>query len=81
MFEKILLPLDGSELSEIIIPYGEELASKFGSELILYHARAQGYDELEHVHQAYLDRLAETIEQNIMKSGSRRAKIKIKIQV
>ena len=80
MFEKILLPLDGSELSEITIPYGEELAYKFGSELILYHARGQGNEELEHVHQTYLDRLAETIKQNITKSGSKGVKVTIKVQ-
>jgi len=28
MFEKILLPLDGSELSELTLPYVEELAGK-----------------------------------------------------
>ncbi|HXE71200.1 MAG TPA: universal stress protein [Candidatus Nitrosotenuis sp.] len=35
MYSKILVPLDGSELSEIALQHAEELASRFGSELIL----------------------------------------------
>jgi nucleotide-binding universal stress UspA family protein len=26
MFERILIPLDGSELAEMVLPYGKELA-------------------------------------------------------
>ena len=77
MFDRILLPLDGSELAEISIPYGEEFAADFGSELILYHSRAPGPDELEHIHQGYLDRLAGGIRQNIKDS---KAKVSVKIQ-
>ena len=35
MYDKILLPLDGSELAEMALPYARELADKFGSELIV----------------------------------------------
>ena len=41
MFERILLPLDGSEIAEMALPYGEELARSLGSELILFHVRGQ----------------------------------------
>lgn len=78
MFDRILLPLDGTELAEIAIPYGEELATDFGSELILYHSRAPGPDELEHVHKGYLDRLAEGIKQTIKGSN---AKVSLEVQV
>jgi nucleotide-binding universal stress UspA family protein len=77
MFDRILLPLDGSELAEISIPYGAELAADFGSELILYHSRAPGSDELEHIREGYLDRLAGGIRQNIEGSN---AKVSLKIQ-
>jgi nucleotide-binding universal stress UspA family protein len=69
MFEKILLPLDGSEIAEMVLPYGEELASRLGSELILFHVKGQEHQrEYEHIHQMYLDRLAETVEHNIRNS-------------
>ncbi len=35
MFEQILVPLDGSDLAETVLPYVEELAKKFGSQLVL----------------------------------------------
>ena len=71
MFDRILLPLDISEMPEIIIPYAEELAGKFGSELILYYVRAQDAEESKHLTQDYLARLAETIKQNILKNGKK----------
>lgn len=38
MYERILIPLDGSELAEGVLPYMEELAGRFDSELILLQA-------------------------------------------
>jgi len=72
MFEKILLPLDLSEASEIVVPYASELAGKFGSELILYHVRPPEREDLEHLFMDYLNRQAETIKQNIKKTPRRK---------
>ena len=35
MFQRILLPLDGSDLSNQAIPYAAEMAVRFGAELLL----------------------------------------------
>lgn len=35
MFSKILVPLDGSDLAEAILPYATEVAKKFGAQLTL----------------------------------------------
>ena len=35
MFEQIVLPLDGSTAAEITFPYVAEIASRFGSRIIL----------------------------------------------
>lgn len=37
MYEHVLVPLDGSELAETILPHVEELARKAGSQVILLH--------------------------------------------
>lgn len=58
MFARILMPLDGSELAETALPYGEELAAKLGSEIVLYHVRGTDQPELEHIHEVYLDTVA-----------------------
>ncbi len=38
MYEKILVPLDGSELAETVLPHVQALAEKFGSAVILLRA-------------------------------------------
>jgi len=39
MFRKILVPVDGSEHSEKALSLVEEFASKFGSEVLVFHVR------------------------------------------
>ena len=81
MFERILLPLDGSELSEMALPYGEELASKLGSEVILYHVHGHEHSQQEHMHQMYLDRLAETVQRNVRKGQPKGTEVKVTTKV
>lgn len=38
MFERVLVPLDGSGLAEAVFPYAEEVCNKFGSRLYLLRA-------------------------------------------
>lgn len=38
MYNRILVPLDGSSLSEAAIPHARELAKRFGAELVLLQA-------------------------------------------
>jgi nucleotide-binding universal stress UspA family protein len=81
MFEKILLPLDGSELSEKAVPYAEELAARLGSEIILYHVYRREHHAQEHVHRMYLNRLAESVQNNIKKSRPGSAEVKVTTMV
>ena len=81
MFERILLPLDGSELSEMTLPYGEELANKLGSEVILYHVHGHEHSNQEHMHQMYLERVAEIIQRNIRNRRPNGADVQITTKV
>jgi nucleotide-binding universal stress UspA family protein len=81
MFERILLPLDGSELAEMALPYGEELARRLGSEVILFHVRGREYQQYEHMHQMYLDRLAETVAHNIGMGRPKGTEVKVTTEV
>jgi len=81
MFQRILLPLDGSELSEMTIPYGEELASKLGSEVILFHVHQHEHSNQEHMHQMYLDRVAEIMQHNIRNSQPNSPELKVTTKV
>jgi nucleotide-binding universal stress UspA family protein len=37
LFKRILIPLDGSDLGARVVPYVVEIASRFGSEVVLFH--------------------------------------------
>jgi len=62
MFERILLPLDGSRLAEAAIPYGAELTARLGSEMILLHACSQENQPFRSMHQLYLAEAAKGLE-------------------
>jgi len=65
MLEKILIPLDGSKLSEAALGHGEELARPFDSELHLLGV-CDGPDEKHRrLMQAYLEKTAEDVRRNI----------------
>ena len=83
MFDRIMLPLDGSEVAEMALPYGEELARRLGSEVVLLHVRRSEHQQYEHMHQMYLDRLAETVKHNIEKGQPKgtQAKVITKVEV
>ena len=81
MFERILLPLDGSEIAEMVLPYGEELARRLGSEVILFHIRGPEHQQDERMHQMYLDRLAETVEHNIRKGQPKDTEVKVTTKI
>jgi nucleotide-binding universal stress UspA family protein len=58
MWKKILVPLDGSDLAELALPYAEELAGAFNSEIILLYVSEPADEEHLHMHQLYIERLA-----------------------
>jgi nucleotide-binding universal stress UspA family protein len=67
VFEKILVPLDGSEKAEMALPYAEELAAYLGSGVDLYYVRGPEHPYQEHMHRIYLERVAETVRSNVKK--------------
>lgn len=58
MWERILVPLDGSNLAELALPYAEELAAAFNSEVILVHVSEPAESQYRHMHQLYLEEMA-----------------------
>lgn len=63
--EKILIPLDGSKLSDASLCHGEELARAFGSELHLFGV-CEGPDEKHHrLMRVYLEKNAEAMRRTV----------------
>lgn len=61
MYEKIVVPLDGSELSEVALPYAEELAGRLGSAISLIFVSDAVDGQYQHMRQFYLEKVADTI--------------------
>jgi len=55
MYERILVPLDGSELAEAALPYAKELAVRLGSEITLIHVIQSAKDY--QMHEYYAERM------------------------
>jgi len=73
MNKKILLPLDGSKISEEALPYVIELAGKLVADVVLYHVHRNETPEQEHIDQIYLEVITSMIERNtrhILPEGS-----------
>jgi len=64
MYKKILVPLDGSNAAEIVIPYVEELAARLGAEVVLVSVY-ESPDDMSHVHRYYLERIVDRIRSQI----------------
>ncbi len=67
MWERILVPLDGSNLAELALPYAEELAAAFNSEVILLYVSEPAEDQYRHMHQLYMEDLAGRMRNRVSK--------------
>jgi len=81
MFERILVPLDGSEISETAIQYAEELAKAFGSEIVLYNAHLEDHRHEEHMHRVYLEGLAASVQESVNRGGGTATAVKVTTMV
>lgn len=67
MYDKILVPLDCSDLAEIALPYAEKLAGSMGSKITLIHVSESADDDHDHLHRAYIEKMVEITKQSIKK--------------
>jgi len=65
MFKRILVPLDGSELSELALPYAEELAGTFNSEVELVYVCESEESQYRHMYHLYIEQIAEQVRSHI----------------
>ena len=65
MYEKILAPLDGSDLCELVLPYVEELGERLGSEIILLHVCPPKLGTFSHKHEVYIQHMAEVMKEHL----------------
>ena len=61
MLDRILAPIDGSEQSEPILPYVEELARRLNSSIVLLHVYPPSLHRERNLHSRYIQSLAERV--------------------
>ncbi|HUU64394.1 MAG TPA: universal stress protein [Dehalococcoidia bacterium] len=61
MYKRMLVPLDGSELAELVFGYAKELAGRLDLDLILLHVSGSSEHDLLPIHRAYIERAAEIL--------------------
>jgi len=67
MYKRILVPLDGSYLAEIALPYMEEIACYLNSDVTLIRVAESEDDTYDHMHRVYIDKMVEVTRQNLQK--------------
>ena len=67
MYERMLVPLDGSQIAESVLPYAREIAGRLDLELTLLHICEPAGDESQFMCRSYLEHAAETIQKEAEK--------------
>ena len=62
---KILVPLDGSNAAEIVLPYAEEIAARAGAEILLVSVSEHTVEERDTLYRSYLERIAEQVQRRL----------------
>ena len=65
MYQKMLVPLDGSRLSEVVFPYAKDLAARLGLNIILLHVYGSKESETLPLHRAYIEYKAQVIKRQL----------------
>ena len=65
MYKKILVPLDGSELAEKVLPYVVQMARRFHSEIVLIHVWGKSESPSFLMSKAYIEHVAETVKRRL----------------
>ena len=65
MFERILVPLDGSENAEMVFPYCADLASNFASTVILVTVSESATLDIDQVYRTYLKHARRKMRQHL----------------
>jgi len=62
MYRKMLVPLDGSELAEVVFTYAIELSGRLDMDIVLLHASSQNMQTFLPMQRAYIEHAAESLQ-------------------
>ncbi len=67
MYKKIVVPLDGSPLAEVALPYAEEVAGKMGSDIVVLTVLPSEEIDVYQAHQNYSSKIVDTTKRQVEK--------------
>jgi nucleotide-binding universal stress UspA family protein len=79
VFKKIIIPLDGSPLAEAAIPYGEEIATRMGSNIIFLTVLPEDNPDDYANHNSYISGVLESSRQRVQRSSQAQGSKQIEV--
>jgi nucleotide-binding universal stress UspA family protein len=61
MYDKVMVPLDGSNAAEVVLPYAEEIAVRFNSDLVFVSVGGTALTQRENLFRSYLRAIEERV--------------------
>jgi nucleotide-binding universal stress UspA family protein len=80
LYNKILVPLDGSELAQLAIPFAEKIAGRLGSRIMFIYVSESAEDSHNPEHQLYLQRMTKVAKAGIKKYIDKLKRKRIKVE-
>jgi nucleotide-binding universal stress UspA family protein len=80
MYNKIVVPLDGSPLAEVALPYAEEVAGKLGKKITLLTVMPPDDVKQQTSHHSYISNITDNTIQQIKKYADNPVKDDIKVE-
>ena len=80
MYERILVPLDGSHTAEMALPYAEEIAAKLGDEITLVSVSDSTATYIDHLYHTYLECIMERVQRQLKDWGGK-GEVKVQSEV
>ena len=81
MYDRLIVPLDGSKLAETALPYAEELAGKMNSEIVLLSVLESGEADEYKKHQIYPNKMIGVTKLHSKKYLDKSAKKMVKVYI
>ena len=79
MYKKIVVPLDGSPLAEVALPYAEEVAGKMGSDIVLLTVLPSEEQDDYLAHQNYAGKIVDITKRQVDKYSENTGNKSIKV--
>jgi nucleotide-binding universal stress UspA family protein/FixJ family two-component response regulator len=80
VYNRILVPLDGSPATEVALPYAEKLAGRLGSEVTLIYVGNWAKDQYQHMGRFYIQKMVETTKQGARRYAKKSEQQVIKVR-